>query len=144
MSRIVKRATGLFLLAFVGVCATSCVGKEDVQAIRKDLAQLQELQKKNAELLGRIDKNAANTPSPVLYVLSDVSRQGKNIAIVVSSVHITKGDRLFLGEDMWDVEYVKIYTKPVDSDGAAPKFVNGTVELLVTFGGKAKDKKDES
>jgi hypothetical protein len=49
------------------------------------------------------------------------------------------GDRVFLGDDMWDVVYVKVTTISIGNDGATPLYRNGVIELLVKFAGKGRD-----
>jgi hypothetical protein len=86
------------------------------------------------------------------YRLSDFERN-KIVGVVYSKHSISKGDRIFLGDDIWDVLCVKVATtknertSSVQSDpmalGEPDTYDISTVELLVKFGGKATDPKPQ-
>jgi 3-deoxy-D-manno-octulosonate 8-phosphate phosphatase KdsC-like HAD superfamily phosphatase len=87
-----------------------------------------------------VEAMTTNTPSPVNYQLADVTRNSKVVGVIRSDIPIMKGDRVFLGDDIWDVDFVKVFTLPTSKVGDIQWYRSGTVELLVTFGGKAADR----
>jgi hypothetical protein len=123
---------------------SSCApGREELQGLRRELSEVKAQQADARKVLDRVAILAANTPSPATYHLSDVARKSKAVATITSDIPIAKGDRIFLGDDMWDVKYVKIYTRPADASSDPPSFRSGNIEVLVTFGGKARDPESE-
>ncbi len=85
------------------------------------------------------------------YQLSDIDRDSKNVGRVYSKHSFSKGDRIFLRDDIWDIVYVKAFTKKTF---AAENYIVGgsadiesynvdSIELLVKFGGKATDPKQQ-
>lgn len=90
---------------------------------------------------------------PTSYQLSDMERDRKNVGWVTSKHSFTKGDRIFLGDDIWDVVYVKAFTSEAFSPVLEKSALQGTtpvrnyyvesIELLVKFGGKATDPKPQ-
>jgi hypothetical protein len=89
-----------------------------------------------------ISTTLASRPNQVLYSLKDLARS-KVVGNVWSDATIGVGDRVFLGDDIWDVKYVKLFMegKPTES-GDQQYFSLGNVQLLVSFGGKATQPKD--
>lgn len=100
------------------------------------------MKKENEELksqIARIELNTMNTPSPIIYEIFDV-RRVKRVGYLTSDVHITVGERIFLNDDIWDVKFVKIFTNPTtNANDGTPQFHSGSIQLLVTFGGKGTD-----
>ncbi len=117
--------------------------KTELQSVKESLnTELKAIKKNQTEmgaLLTRVNANTEQTTSPVLYEIFD-SNRAKAVGYLTSDVPIVQGDRVFLGDDLWDVKFVKVFTK---STGKAPddtpRFVINRVQVLAEFGGKASD-----
>lgn len=75
------------------------------------------------------------------YTMSDLSRDAKKVGTFTTGTRVGAGDRIFLGDDMWDVKFVKVIGSQPDTAKASSILY---VELLVEYGGKAKDRKASS
>lgn len=127
------------LIASIALFAAGCTGSGSPQGASPESAHtLRDVDSLKA-LLREIRGLSLATPSRVQYQLSDVARNSKAVGAIYSDVQIAKGDRVFLGDDMWDVAFVKVYTHATTSNADQHDYLSGSVELLVTFAGKAKD-----
>ena len=106
------------------------------------------------ELQGRMLPGYARLGPMITYQLSDLERDRKNVGWVYSKHSFAKGDRIFLGDDIWEVAYVKAFTTKRsgfkfswEEDSALTqqpdKYDINLIELLVKFGGKATDPKPQ-
>jgi hypothetical protein len=75
------------------------------------------------------------------YVLSDYERD-QTVAYVYSTRPIQTGELVFIGDDIWRVDAVKIATreKPPEKDKPSPDklYSPGNIQLVVKFQGKAR------
>lgn len=140
----------MILLAF-GLGITGC-GISDQKFSQETISIKQELAKLNNSLASLI--KVVILPKTNYYLLD--TERDKYVGIITTDITISKGERIFLGEDMYDVQYVKIMTDYVDlskSEKADLKQDSETsdhkyytikaIELLVSFAGKAKDRKEK-
>ena len=77
----------------------------------------------------------------LVYALNDIKRD-KIVGIIHIDHSLKQGDRVFLGEDMYDINYVKVFpTKSDQQFDGKDVWSGGSIELLVSFAGKATDAK---
>lgn len=126
------KSAGLALLCLVGGCVVGCSSGEDVQSVAKDVDTL----KVAVRALQSVE---SYRPVTITYQLVDIARSAKVVGYIESDVHITKGERVFLGDDIWDVEFVKVFTRPDQKTGDVQGYRILQVQLMVSFGGKARD-----
>lgn len=131
------RIAALFALGIAS--CTGCAQQSDVQALKQATSSLA-LKVDSLRTTARgLTYLASVSPSRMTYRLSDVGREAKVVGVIESDITIGKGDRVFLGDDMWDVEYVKVFTTPTNADAAPAEYSTNSVELLVRFAGKGID-----
>jgi hypothetical protein len=126
------RPIGLALCCAVACCLAGCSGGADVQSLAKDVDTLK-------VAVRSLQVMEPYRPVTITYQLVDVGRKGKVVGYIESDVHITKGERVFLGDDIWDVVYVKIFTTPDQTSGNGQRHRVSQIQLLVSFGGKGRD-----
>jgi hypothetical protein len=122
-------------LAFLAGCDRSEPGSSargEMQALKVQLDSLR-------SGIEAITTTLASRPNQVLYHLQDLARS-KVVGNVWSDATIGVGDRVFLGDDIWEVKYVKLFMagKPTDVN-EQQYFSLGNIQLLVSFGGKATE-----
>lgn len=91
----------------------------------------------------------------IRYSARDIARN-KEVATFLSFARPQKGDRIFVADDMWDVRYTKLFILPAgcvppppsglaweEARDAASTCSVRQVELLVSFAGKASDRKEK-
>lgn len=122
--------SALFAIIALSSCGSS---SRQTERLRVDVDSLK-------ALIQGVDESMRAEREKHLYVLSDVARDNLTVAAIRSDRSIGVGERIFLGEDMWDVIYVKVSTTPTVVDrafrGNPPTYETSGCELLVRFAGK--------
>jgi hypothetical protein len=119
------------LLVLLAACGSSSASDERLAHIEAKVDSIQKTTRGIPALL--------LYQSPLTeYTLSDLSRDAKKVGTFTTGTRVGAGDRIFLGDDMWDVKFVKVIGSQPDTAKASSIFY---VELLVEYGGKAKDRK---
>jgi hypothetical protein len=139
-----ERGVRWTLFVFAALCLSA--GCTDPTSTNRSLTELQnkldQLETQVSALIDAQDNDANRFAN--IYKLSDSDRDLTTVAHVYSTRPIQTGEYIFIGDDVWRVEMVKIATeeKPPEKDkpSASPIKVYSPahIQLIVKFQGKAR------
>jgi hypothetical protein len=141
-----KRGVRWTLFGFLALCLL--VGCTDPTATNRSLTELQQkLNQLETQISARNavqDEEFLATSYAYLYFLNDLDRDQTTIAHVYSKRSIQTGEIIFVNDDVWRVEAVKIFTEEKPPEKAEPStsptknHLISAIQLLVKFQAKAR------
>ena len=122
-------------VASIILALTGCSQKIDESTIEKMEREISEISKKQIDIQDRL--TATVNHQTTIYTITDVNDSKRRIPSIGTTRSISVGERIFIGDDMYDVKAIKNFTSQSSESNQS---INPllSVEILVTFEGKAK------
>lgn len=112
---------------------SACNDESKVDRIQQVVERMSENMGKESEFRNR---NTAN-----IYILNDIARN-QQLCVLSTFRTVSAGELIFIGDDIWHVETVKMFTDELPSKEDKPTTLKGykisLMELLVKFNGKVQ------